>query len=60
MKIAILTMGTRGDVAPFLVLSHRLQQAGFEMTLGADPQFASEIRRQDVAFHRCDFRCDSS
>lgn len=39
MKIAILTIGTRGDTQPFIALAQRLQRAGFKVTLGAPPDF---------------------
>ena len=34
MKIVILTVGTRGDVQPFLALAVGLQQAGTGVTFG--------------------------
>ena len=45
MKITILTMGTRGDVAPFLALSQMLQRSGHDVTLGADPEITGKAHR---------------
>lgn len=50
MKVAIHTLGTRGDVQPYLALSRGLQQAGHEVLLVAPAQFADQARRQDLPF----------
>jgi sterol 3beta-glucosyltransferase len=41
MKIALLTLGTRGDVQPFAVLGKALQQRGHDVTLSSAKNFAS-------------------
>lgn len=41
MKIALLTMGTRGDVQPFAVLGKAMKQRGHEVTLATAKNFAS-------------------
>ena len=41
MKIALLTLGTRGDVQPFAVLGKALQQRGHKVTLSSAKNFAS-------------------
>ncbi len=41
MKIALLTMGTRGDVQPFAVLGKALRQRGHEVTLATAKNFSS-------------------
>jgi sterol 3beta-glucosyltransferase len=51
MKIVILTVGTRGDVQPFLALAVGLQQAGHRVTLVAPDNFVDWIRSQGVSAH---------
>lgn len=34
-KIAMFTMGTRGDVQPYIFLSKELIKNGYDVTLGA-------------------------
>jgi len=51
MKIVIFTIGTRGDVQPFLALAVGLQQAGHSVTLVAPYNFADWIRSQGVSVH---------
>ena len=36
-KIAMFTMGTRGDVQPYIYLSKGLMKAGYDVTLGTHP-----------------------
>ncbi len=50
MRIALLTIGTRGDVQPFVALAQGLQRAGFEVTLGAPPDFAVLAQTYGVPF----------
>lgn len=40
MRIAVITAGSRGDVQPFVALALGLQRAGYEVVLGAPPNFA--------------------
>ena len=44
MRILIVTAGSRGDVAPFTGLGHRLQQAGHQVALAAHDRFAGLVR----------------
>lgn len=50
MKVVLLTLGTRGDVQPFVALAQGLQRAGFEVTLGAPPDFAVLAQTYGVPF----------
>ena len=50
MKIALLTLGTRGDVQPFAVLGKKLRQRGHEVTLATAGNFASFIQTYDLPF----------
>ena len=43
MRILLLTLGTRGDVQPFLALGRGLQRAGHEVTVCASSSFAPWI-----------------
>ncbi len=51
MKILITTLGSRGDVQPFLALAVGLQQAGHQVTLAAPHTFAEWIRAYGVSAH---------
>ncbi|WP_249124272.1 glycosyltransferase [Saccharopolyspora erythraea] len=44
MRIAILSFGTRGDVAPFTGLGARLREAGHEVVVGVHDSFAPMVR----------------
>ena len=41
MKIAILTIGTLGDVRPYVALGAGLRRAGYEVTLATGTGFAA-------------------
>lgn len=50
MKIAILTLGTRGDVQPYAVLGRGLQQRGHELTLSTAQNFESLVLSYGLRF----------
>ncbi len=50
MKIALLTLGTRGDVQPFAVLGKALKQRGHDVTLASAGNFASFIESYELPF----------
>lgn len=50
MRIALLTMGTRGDVQPFAVLGKALQQRGHDITLATAKNFAPFIASYGLNF----------
>ncbi len=50
MKIAILTLGTRGDVQPYAVLGRALQQRGHEVTLATARNFESLVASYGIGF----------
>ncbi|MCX7841372.1 MAG: glycosyltransferase, partial [Anaerolineae bacterium] len=50
MKIVLLTIGSRGDVQPFVALAWGLQRAGFDVTLGVGPDFAGLAGDHGVPF----------
>lgn len=54
MKVLILTLGTRGDVQPFIALAQQLQKRGHEAVLGAPQRFADLAAGHGVAFAAVD------
>lgn len=50
MKIAILTLGTRGDVQPYAVLGRALQRRGHEVVLSTAKNFESFVRSYGIDF----------
>lgn len=50
MRIAIITLGSRGDVQPFLWLARALADVGHEVTLGGPPNFSELARASDVTY----------
>jgi UDP:flavonoid glycosyltransferase YjiC (YdhE family) len=51
MRVALITAGSRGDVAPFTGLGHQLARAGHEVTLATHESFAGLVARAGLAFH---------
>ncbi|WP_276365547.1 glycosyltransferase [Chryseolinea sp. H1M3-3] len=50
MKIALLTLGTRGDVQPYAVLGHALKQRGHQVTLSTAKNFEQLVRSYGIDF----------
>ena len=50
MQIAILALGTRGDVELFAALGQALQQRGHDVVLGSSPFFESLIREAGLGW----------
>ncbi|EHR60258.1 glycosyltransferase [Saccharomonospora cyanea] len=50
MKVLILTLGTRGDVQPFVALARQLHQQGHEAVIAAPHRFAAFVRDHGVTF----------
>jgi sterol 3beta-glucosyltransferase len=50
MKIALLTLGTRGDVQPYAVLGLALKQRGHQVTLSTAKNFEGLVRSYDIDF----------
>ena len=50
-RIAIATIGTQGDVQPYLALAVALQKRGYSVVLGAPDDFEELITRYGVEFH---------
>ncbi|MDA0206480.1 MAG: glycosyltransferase [Acidobacteria bacterium] len=51
MRVAIVTIGTRGDVQPYIALAKRLQAAGHDVVIGAPDNFASWVEGHGIRFH---------
>lgn len=54
MKVLILTLGTRGDVQPFVALAQALERHGHEAVLGAPQRFAGLATAHGVSFAAVD------
>lgn len=50
MKVLILTLGTRGDIQPFVALAGELTRAGHDAVLAAPHRFAGFATAQGVSF----------
>jgi sterol 3beta-glucosyltransferase len=50
MKVAILTLGTRGDVQPYAVLGQALKQRGHQVTLSTAKNFEQLVKSYDIDF----------
>lgn len=50
MKIAILTVGSRGDTQPYIALGKALQARGHEVVLAAPDNFAAWVEGHGLAF----------
>ena len=50
MKILVITIGSRGDVNPFLLLAQKLNSAGHEVVFCASENFRSLIEGQGLRF----------
>jgi sterol 3beta-glucosyltransferase len=50
MKIDIVTVGSRGDVQPYIALGLGLQRVGHTVKIITDPLFESFVRRQSLDF----------
>ena len=49
-KIAVFTMGTRGDVQPYIYLSKGLMKAGYDVTLGTHPCWKDLVEGYGIHF----------
>ncbi len=50
-RVAIATIGTAGDVRPYLALAKALKQQGHDVVLGANADFESMVVSHGVEFH---------
>lgn len=50
MQITILTLGSRGDVQPFVALGLGLQQAGYKVRLATHANFKEMVSDRGLEF----------
>lgn len=50
MKLTILTLGTRGDVQPYIALGQKMQTYGHEVTIATGESFKCMIEAQGIKF----------
>ncbi|MCS6762355.1 MAG: glycosyltransferase [Candidatus Devosia symbiotica] len=50
-RIALVTIGTQGDVQPYLALAIELQARGYSVVLGASEEFQSMVESYGIEFH---------
>ena len=50
MKVTVLTVGSRGDIVPYVALAEGLKSAGLSVTVATHASFSSLIRETGVAF----------
>ncbi|PON43498.1 UDP-glucuronosyl/UDP-glucosyltransferase [Parasponia andersonii] len=51
LKIAILVVGTRGDVQPFLAMAKRLQEFGHHVRLATHANFSTFVKSAGIDFY---------
>ena len=49
-KIAMFTMGTRGDLQPYIYLSKELIRNGYDVTLGSHPCWRKLVEDSNIHF----------
>lgn len=52
MRVAIVTMGTRGDVQPYVAIGRALRERGHEVVIGVDDDHAAMIRAHGLEHRR--------
>ena len=50
MRVTILTVGSRGDVQPYIALGRELQVLGYEVRLATGPAWEGLVQAHDLAF----------
>ncbi|MCL5257243.1 MAG: glycosyltransferase [Chloroflexi bacterium] len=51
MRVAIVTVGSRGDVEPYIALGLGLQFGGHEVRLATHAEYEAAIRSRGVTVH---------
>ena len=59
MKIALLALGTRGDIQPYIALGKALSSRGHRVTLGGADNFADWVKGHGLAFRSLGVDMDS-
>ena len=50
MRITVLTVGSRGDVQPYVALSEGLRASGYDVTLATHASFRGTVEQRGIAF----------
>jgi sterol 3beta-glucosyltransferase len=50
VHITILTVGSRGDVQPYLALAAGLSRAGYQVRVATHPPFQAAVHRRGLEF----------
>ena len=50
MKVGILTLGSRGDVQPYVALALGLMAAGHDVTIGAEPPYEGLVTDHEIPY----------
>lgn len=59
MKVAIATLGTQGDVQPFMALALELERRGHEVVLGTNADFEDMVRSHGLTSHNLEIEIQS-
>ena len=59
MKVGIVTLGSRGDVQPYVALARGLMAAGHEVTIGAEPPYEDLVTRHSIPYVALGDRADT-
>lgn len=59
MKATILTLGSRGDVQPYVALGKALMAAGHDVTIGAEPPYEAMVTSHGIGYVSLGDRADS-
>lgn len=51
MKIVLATLGSLGDLHPFIALGLRLKEHGYEVVLATSPDFRGNVTAEGIPFH---------
>jgi len=51
MRITILTVGTRGDLQPYIALGRGLQSAGYQVRLATNAPYKDTVEGQGLEFY---------
>lgn len=54
MNITIATVGTRGDVQPYVALGGELQSAGHQVQIATDSMFQGFIEKVGLGYAACE------
>lgn len=59
MKVGIITLGSRGDVQPYVALAQGLIAAGHEVTIGAEPPYEAFVTDHRIPYVALGERTDT-